>query len=173
VPELIDVRDPNWSGIRSERKSATWTMCYMDLAWGIFTKRKLMFDCEPLYEPLSGPDIAGSPELREALMESLANMAEASAMFRICAANSSVADESVAWSDHSTAIADSAARIAMHLQATEFLVVFDAQTSDMINSGQFQHETLDYTNNCDAVSLREASVYLQQSAEIEAFYLSN
>jgi hypothetical protein len=173
VPEFIDVRDPNWSGIRSERKSATRTMCYMGLAWGVFTKRKLMFDCEPIYEPLPRADLAGSPELRDALMESFAIMAEASAMFRICATNTASTDESAAWSNHATEIGASAERIAMHLQATEFLLAFETQASKMIHSGQFQIETLDYTNNCDAESLREARVYVQQSAEIEAFYLSN
>ena len=173
VPELIDVRDPNWAGIRSERKSAVRTMCYMDLAWGVFTKRKLMFDCEPIYESLPGSAVAGSPELREALMESFDNMAEASAMFLICAANTASTDESAAWSNHATEIGASAERIAKHLQATEFLLAFETQTSKMINSGQFQAETLDYTNNCDAESLREAGVFVRQSAEIEAFYLSN
>lgn len=173
VPEFIDLRDPNWSGIRSEQKSATRTMCYMDLASGVFSKRKLVFDCEPIFEPLPGSDLAGSPELREALMESFANMTEASAMFRVCADNSTNADESVAWSNHSMEIAASAERIAQHLQAIDFYVAFEAQTAELIESGQFQSETLDYTSNCDAESLRDAGIYMQQSAEIEAFYLSN
>ena len=174
VPELIDVRNPDWMALRSERKSSTWTMCYLDLPGGLFTKRKLMFDCEPVYEPLPDEDGPGSSALRDGLMKSLANMAEAAATFEVCAANSDVdTDSSLKWTGHSIAIASAADRMTTHHDYPELYNAFEMHRAKLATSEAFQSETLDHTNNCDADSLRDAGEYLRESTEIEEFYLTN
>jgi len=174
VPELIDLRDPDWSSLRSERKSSTWTMCYLDLPGGLFTKRKLMFDCEPIYEPLSDGDVSNSVGLRDALMKSLANMAEAAATFDVCADYYvDDAETSLAWTGHSIALASGAERMTAHNNYPEMLLAFEVQRSQLGASEEFQSETREYMSNCDAESLAEAGEYIRQNEQVIARYLSN
>ncbi len=47
LPDLIDQAKSPLNGIRHEKKS-DYTMCYMDLEEGIWTKKLLMFRCIPV-----------------------------------------------------------------------------------------------------------------------------
>ncbi len=59
-----------------------------------------------------------------------------------------------------------------HLDYPEMYLAFEMQRVKLVDSEDFRAEMLEYTNNCDADSLREAGEHVRQSEEIAAFYLS-
>jgi hypothetical protein len=174
VPEFIDLRDPNWDLLRSERKSSTWTMCYLDLPGEPFTERKLMFDCEPVNEPQPNLDPASSNNRQDALIKSLANMAEAAATFEVC--RDYYKDDSetwLAWNGYVIALRAAAEQMIPAKDDAAFYLAFEARRAQLFESAEFQSETLEYMSNCDATSFAEAGDYVQQNEEAAQYYQSN
>lgn len=174
VPELIDLRDPDWSLLRSERKSSTWTMCYLDLPGETFTKRKLMFDCEPIYDPLPTTDAMNPDKRQDALIKSLANMAEAVATFEVC--RNFYEDDSetwLAWNRYVIAIRAAAEQMTPGKDDAALYLAFEAHRAQLVESEEFRSETLKYMSNCDAKSFAEAGDYVRQNEEAAQYYLSN
>ena len=168
IPGLIDLRDPYWSGLRSERKSSTWTMCYLDQPRGIFTKRLLMFDCEPIYDQVPEAGIAQSQILREQIIPSLSNLAEAAATFEVCAFDSDIdAEDSLKWAGHSITLGEIVARVSEDYDDEGLALAYEMVRVKIYESEGFKSEALEYTKNCDAESLLDADRYVRESQDID------
>lgn len=46
IPALVNTMRREWGGVYHEKKS-NFTMCYLQMEQGIWTKKKLMFKCVP------------------------------------------------------------------------------------------------------------------------------
>ena len=172
VPELIDLRDSNWDLLRSERKSSTLTMCYLDLPGATFTKRKLMFDCEPIYDPLPDTDSMNSSKRQAALIKSMANMAEAAATFEVCRDYyGDDTDKWLAWNGHVIALRAIAEQMTPAKDDAALYLAFEARRAQLVESEGFRSETLEYMSNCDANSFDEAGEYIRQNEDIARYYL--
>lgn len=173
IPNLIDLRNPRWRGIRSERKSSILTMCYLDQPAGLFTKRKLRFKCEPIYDQLPNVKANESQDLQDSLERNLANMAEAAAMFQICASDKGLdAEASLKWTGYSLALADIADGLSQHFGHDELFLAYEMLQAKLYSSDEFKSETIKQMENCNAQSLRDADQYVHESRDIEAQYLA-
>ena len=157
IPARIGARHPFWETLRSERKSSTLTMCYVDQPGDLFTKRKLMFECEPVHYEAPDASPAMSQEIQDQVIPSLTNLAEAAATFEVCAFDSDIEDEAaLEWARQSLAVTDIATRLTDHYPDDRLYLAFEMLRVKMYESDEFKSETFDYTNNCNAESLSDA-----------------
>ena len=173
VPERIDLQDPDWNLLRAEQKSSTRTMCYLDLPGGPFTKRKLMFDCEPIYEPVPTTDRMNPENRRDALVKNLANMAEAAATFEVCRNfYKDDAETWLAWNRYLIALRAAAEQMTPGKDDAALYLAFEAHRGQLVDSEEFRSETLEYMENCDATSFEEAGDYIRKSEDVAKHYLT-
>ena len=174
IPELVDPRDRRWSGIRSEYKSSTRTMCYLDQPDSLFTKRLLMFACKPIREGEESARGIQAELEKQRVLESLTNLALASASFEVCAFESSVdADTSMEWIGHSLELSEMAESLSTHYSDDAMMLVYEMQRVSAFDSAEFKSQSLDQTNQCDNSSLRGAESFVAQSREVVSFYVQD
>jgi len=169
IPELIDSRDSYWASLRSEKKSSTLTMCYMDQPRGVIKKRKLMFKCEPVIDQLTVIDIADAPALPENLVQSLTNLAEAAAIFDICADDAGPYVEiSSRWTALSSALGDVVGRMATHYPDVKLQVEYEMRRLQFYESEQFKSKSLRNMEYCNLESSKAADQFVREAQAINA-----
>jgi len=168
IPEFIDLRDPYWASLRSEKKSSTWTMCYLDQPGGVLTKRLLMFDCEPVYDQPMDPSAGSSPPIPQNLIESLENMAEAAATFEVCADYYDTDDEiSLRWTGYALELEALVDRLSEHYQDDRLLLMYEARRAGLYTSEDFVKDSLLATGYCSVESFKAGDQYVREAQSVQ------
>ena len=169
IPEVIDLRDPYWVSLRSERKSSTLTMCYLDQPRGVLTKRLLMFECKPIFDQPMDIDIGQSQPLPENLIQSLANLAEAAATFEVCADDAGPdAQLSLQWTGYSLALGDIVEHMSERYQDDRLLLEYEMRRVQFYASEGFKSESLTSTGYCGVDSFKAGDRYVREAQSIYA-----
>jgi hypothetical protein len=169
IPEFIDLRDPRWAPLRSEKKSSTRTMCYLDQPRGALTKRLLMFDCEPVFDQLVDRGPNASRPIPENLIKSLENIAEAAATFNVCADYyDDEVEISQRWTSYAEELGTLVNSLSEHYQDERLLLTYETRRAQLYDSEDFKNESLLATGYCDVESFRAGEQYVREAQSTQA-----